>query len=163
MHSEDHIEGFRSALELAGVNAPAISTQQQQKNAGECIDDEVLLSDITDELALWVGKCAPFGAGNPPVQFLAIDCELANVRAFKEGKHAEFMVRQNGATRRMVGFGMGDQAVKLRPHAIVDILFEVRMNEYRGMNSVECIVNGIQEVSHDTNIRMHANATNSYH
>ena len=146
VHSEGHIDGFRAALELAGVNAPAVSAEQQQENAGERIDDEVLLSDITDELASWVGKCEPFGQGNPPVQFLVTDCELVNTRIFKDGKHAEFMVRQNGTTRRMVGFTMGEAAKKLRSNAVVDILFEVRFNEYRGMRNVECIVNDIKQV-----------------
>ena len=110
------------------------------------MDDELRLVDITDELASWVGKCEPFGQGNPPVQFLVTDCDLVNTRIFKDGKHAEFMVRQDGTTRRMVGFNMGEAAKKLRSNAVVDILFEVRFNEYRGMRSVECIVNDIVTV-----------------
>ena len=146
VHSEEHIDGFRAAVEVAGVNAPEVSLQQQQENSGGRVDDEICLADVTDELATWVGQCEPFGVGNPPLQFLVRDCELVSMRTFKEGKHMELMVRQNGHTRRMVGFGFGDRARTLRPHIMVDVVFEVRFNDFRGLRSVDCILIDVKEI-----------------
>jgi len=143
--SEEHIPGFQQALQEAGRISDAVSGKTSAPLPVR-FDDEIRLSDATEELAVWVAKCEPFGSGNPPLQFLARDCEVVSTRTFKEGKHAEFIVRQHGVTRRMVGFGLGEKTQGVQSGEIADAVFEVRMNEYRGMRSVECILVDIKLV-----------------
>ena len=66
---------------------------------------------------------APFGHGNPPPLFAALDVEVAGPPAAWLEKHLKVMVRQNGRTLALKAWNWAARAAELPAGARVDVAF----------------------------------------
>ena len=73
---------------------------------------------------------APFGHGNPPPLFAALDVEIAGPPVVMKEKHLRLMVRQNGRTLTLKAWNFAARAAEMAPGARVDIAFTLEEDAY---------------------------------
>ncbi len=103
------------------------------------VDAEIGLGDCTLELFDSLARLAPFGRGNPTPRLLVRGAVLDRPaqRMGASGRHLSMTIAQSGRTLRAVAFGMGDHARILPAGAAVDLLFEPKVNAWRGVRRPE--------------------------
>ena len=103
------------------------------------VDAELSLNDITWPLVDSVEKCKPFGMGNPPPIFSTRSVSvvgLATVGA--DGKHLKLTVQSNtGKILKLIGFSFGFHIQSLHLGDVIDIAFEVSVNEWNGSRELQ--------------------------
>ena len=123
--NEGATDDFRKAF------AAACAAQRGASAAEECeeADAEVRASDLTMELAEWIGRLEPFGEGNPEPVFVMRDAVIRDVRPLgQEARHLALVA--DGM--RGVWWGRGDLVEELRrsssrPH---DVFFRIAVSDY---------------------------------
>jgi single-stranded-DNA-specific exonuclease len=73
--------------------------------------------------------CAPFGHGNPPPLFAALNVEILQAVVWKE-KHLKLTVRQNGRSLTLKAWNFAPRAAELAPGARVDLAFNLEEDAY---------------------------------
>ena len=103
------------------------------------LDDEVSLGDLTPELVDALQRMAPFGEGNPRPRLATGVVDLVEPPRVvgQDGAHLQFTVRQQGAYRKAIAFGLGWQVAELAQHCRVRLAFEPLANEWNGQRKVE--------------------------
>lgn len=103
------------------------------------VDADVTLADCTTEVFGLIKSLAPFGRGNPKprlmLQGLTLDRPAQQMGA--AGKHLSMQLRSGQRTIRAVAWNMGDRAQALPAGALIDIVFQPSINEWRGNTSAE--------------------------
>jgi len=87
------------------------------------IDAVLDLREVSERSAQDVFALAPFGHGNPPPLFAALDVEVAGPPAVWLEKHLKVMVRQNGRTLALKAWNWAARAAELPTGARVDVAF----------------------------------------
>jgi single-stranded-DNA-specific exonuclease len=97
-----------------------------------CLDiDAVLeLREIDDRSVEGVFALAPFGHGNPPPLFAALNVEVAAAPAVMKEKHLRVPVRQNGCMLTLKAWNFAERAAEFAPGARVDIVFQLEEDAY---------------------------------
>lgn len=108
-------------------------------------DAELDMDDVTLDLVEALKGMQPTGEGNPPPIFRA----AARVETAKavgaEGAHLRMELRGREQTVAGIFFGEGRRARDLRENDPVDVLFEVKLNSYRGLDSAEMALHALLE------------------
>ncbi len=138
--SEQDIEAFRQCVSNFSSSATVDDEAREVM-----IDAEIEFPEITNELLDWIGRCEPFGKGNPPLLFSTMDCVVVSSRAFKEGKHWELVVRRGRDQQRLVQFDGGVRAASVRPGTVVDVAYEIRTNTYNGQTGPNCYLVDVRD------------------
>ncbi|MBN1779392.1 MAG: single-stranded-DNA-specific exonuclease RecJ [Candidatus Buchananbacteria bacterium] len=103
------------------------------------IESEVKLSEINWQLFENLEIFKPFGEGNPKPKFVAKSLnitEIAGVGA--DNKHLRLMVSQNDEnSKKLIGFGFGEWLEKLKVGDLIDVVFEVDVNEWNGNRELQ--------------------------
>ena len=98
---------------------------------------ELAPSDATLELAEMAHWLGPHGIANPRPVFVARDVEVTSAREVGRG-HLRLDVSDGVGACPGIGFGLAE---RISPDAIlgrrVDVLFQLRVNEYRGRRSAQ--------------------------
>jgi single-stranded-DNA-specific exonuclease len=94
------------------------------------IDGVVDLREIGERSAHDVSALAPFGNGNPPPLFAALDVEVAGPPAVWGEKHLKVMVRQNGRTIMLKAWNWAERAAELPAGARLDVAFVLEEDPY---------------------------------
>ena len=87
------------------------------------IDAVLELREISERSVEDVFALAPFGHGNPPPLFAALDVEVAGPPAPWWRKHLKLMVRQNGRTLALKAWNFAERAADLSAAPRLDIAF----------------------------------------
>jgi single-stranded-DNA-specific exonuclease len=98
---------------------------------------ELSAREVTGLVAL-----APFGRDNPPVRLCVDGLRIATRPELlgSSGKHAVFFVKETAGTGpalRVVGWNWADRIGRITLGAVCDLLATPRINEWRGVKSVE--------------------------
>jgi single-stranded-DNA-specific exonuclease len=93
------------------------------------IDAIVDLREIDERNAKDVFALAPFGCGNPPPLFAALDVEMAGHCVWNQ-KHLKVLLRQNGRTLALKAWNLAERAVDLSPGTRVDAAFSVEEDAF---------------------------------
>jgi single-stranded-DNA-specific exonuclease len=104
------------------------------------IDADIALEDVSWELYESVIRLAPFGEGNrEPVFALQGVTVLAAETVGADGKHLRLLVRspKAGATKKLIGFGIGSLVHDVRPGAIIDVAVQLGVNEWNGNRELQ--------------------------
>lgn len=105
------------------------------------IDWECALADVTWEIVDVLEKLGPFGIGNPTPRYLVRGVTVDDVRVMgSSGKHVRMQVHQiwNAASRhKMVCFRYEDICPTIRVGDVVDVVFEVDVNEWNGNREIQ--------------------------
>ena len=94
------------------------------------IDAVVRLGEIDENAAEGVFALAPFGHGNPPPLFAALDVEVAGPPVPMKEKHLRVMIRGNGRTLTLKAWNFAARAAELTPGARVDVAFALEEDPY---------------------------------
>lgn len=126
----------RAALEL---NFGATRTE----NAGELI----MLSDIDDDLALWIERMQPFGQGNEEPVFIARSVTVDSIRTISKAErtHLAIAVSQGPCTASaMLWRASEDDRRKIVPGAAITMTFTIRVNRYNGAAAAQLNLSGYE-------------------
>ena len=131
----DKIDDFRESL-IEQVNN---MLTEQELTRSIHVDAEVEPSWCTLEVFDQLTKLAPFGRGNPTPRLLLRQAVLDRPaqRMGASGKHLSMSFTYNGRAIRAVAFGQGDHATKLPAGAMIDVLFEPKINTWQGVRRPE--------------------------
>jgi len=110
------------------------------------IDAVVPLRQFTRDAVNQLEMLGPYGQGNPRPVFATMGVRLVSAprRVGAKGDHLQFVITDNTATIRGVGFGMGNLEKRLLDNEFFNIAYEARLNRYNGNTSVEFITIDIQ-------------------
>jgi single-stranded-DNA-specific exonuclease len=94
------------------------------------VDAVISLSDLSERSIDSVFSLAPFGHGNPPPLFAALDVEIAGPPAVWKEKHLKVMVRQKGRTLVLKAWNFAARAAEFIPGARMDLAFSLEEDAY---------------------------------
>ncbi len=100
------------------------------------VDAVVELREISERTLGEVFALAPFGHGNPPPLFAAMNVELAGPAAVWNDRHLKVMVRQNGRTLSMKAWNFAERAAEFPSGARVDVAFTLEEDAYAARNGL---------------------------
>jgi len=108
------------------------------------IDSELFLSDINWKNYDQIEKFAPFGRNNPKPKFLVKGAEISETRMVgSNGQHLkmELLLFDKGSNRakrfNAIAFGLGDKESILKKGKLVDVVFEIIVNQWNGRRDLE--------------------------
>jgi single-stranded-DNA-specific exonuclease len=94
------------------------------------LDGSLHFSNITERSASQLFRLAPFGHGNPPPVFAALDVEVAGPPAPWNEKHLRVMLRQNGRSLAVKAWNFAARAGELEAGSRVDVAFSIEEDAY---------------------------------
>jgi len=94
------------------------------------VDAVLELREITDRNIEEIFALAPFGNGNPPPLFAAMNVEVAAPPVIMKEKHLRVTVRQNGRTLTLKSWNTAGRAAELSPGTRLDIAFNLEEDAY---------------------------------
>ena len=131
----DNIDAFRQAL-VDYVNA-----RLSPEDLTGLVEVDASVSLVGCKLSLFdqLMRLAPFGRGNPSPRLLVENAVLDQPpqRVGQEGKHLSLIVRQGQTRTKAIGFQMGELADGLAAGERLDLVFEPKVNTYRGSRKPE--------------------------
>lgn len=103
------------------------------------IEAELNLSEVNEKTLEQIEKFQPFGEANPVPRFLARKISVVEIRgAGAQQKHLKLKLKnQNGRYFEAIGFGLGEWVKKLLPGDIIDLVYEILVNEWNGQRKLE--------------------------
>lgn len=103
-------------------------------------DCEMEMSDLTLENASEISLLEPFGTANPIPAFIMRDARIEKIFPIGAGKHLKIVLSRDSRNVTAMYFGMTPQRFDFCEGDIVDVFFNVDINEYQGVKSVQMIV-----------------------
>ena len=101
------------------------------------IDMCVNLKDLSTSNANELKKLEPFGEANKIPLFAIKNLKIASIRALSEGKHLKLRLKDDVNTIDAIGFNMGELAEFYKLGEKVDILGNLEINSYNGLDSIQ--------------------------
>jgi single-stranded-DNA-specific exonuclease len=135
------VTGQRKFMEaVVAMNAYAETTLAGRDLAPTLkIDAAIDIGDANWALLDELNKFAPCGEGNPKPVFVADDLVVADISTMgADKKHLRLTARsKNGKLAKMVAFGFGEWAAKLKVGDSFDAAFEISVNEWNGNKELQ--------------------------
>jgi len=99
------------------------------------ITQNITLESISSDFIAEIDRLAPFGAGNPPLNFLIKDLSLVSTSTVGgEGEHRQAVVEdESGNQGRFIWWNGGDEAL---PEAQFDLVCRLSLTDYKGSQQV---------------------------
>ena len=107
-------------------------------------DCEVEISDINMKQAMELYRLEPFGVANPVPVFVLRNAELLKIIPIGGGKHTKLIVAKDGIAVNAVYFSVQPTKLALFEGNVVDIAFNLDINEYQNVKSVQLIVQDVK-------------------
>ena len=107
-------------------------------------DCEVKMSELTLALAQEIDKLEPFGTSNPVPNFVLRDASLVRIIPMGNGKHTKLILEKDGISMVAVWFGTEYTAIPFEIGDRVDAMFQLNINEFQNVTSLQMIVQDIQ-------------------
>jgi single-stranded-DNA-specific exonuclease len=141
-----HAGGFRIPPERLDIARALLEDQARlqvpldQIGSVLSVDAEVRLAQLDLNAARIVRTLAPFGVEFTEPLFMSRDVEVREIRPIGNGTHARLTVQQGTARRSAVAFGAPAELMALRPGARLDIVFNLQIDEWEGMQRVQLCI-----------------------
>jgi len=131
----DNIDRFRAALlEIARQEFDEDSWTPELP-----IDAKIGFRQITPDVYHEIARMEPFGEGNPQPVFCSGPVEIRSARAVgNHNSHLKLFLAQGGVGFGGIAFRRGEMAEKLP--SLVDIAFQITMNEWNGNSKLELLI-----------------------
>lgn len=112
------------------------------------IEAEIPISAVTWDFYDTLQKFEPFGQGNPRPLFLSRGLQVLSAEAIgSDGKHLRLTVNPpDSGVMKMIGFGFGDWARELRMGDLVDVVYEVGVNEWNGRRDLQLKIEDLRKL-----------------
>lgn len=159
-HCEKHLTDFGGHAVAAGLNvnmsdfdtfvkeinkyADSVLTERDMIPS---IDIDCPLSEryVTLENAKMLRNLEPFGMGNEKPVFSISGVEVMNIAAVGvDNKHLRIRINKNNKIINSIGFNMGNFISFVNQGDIIDIAFQMDINNYQGNESVQLILKDIK-------------------
>lgn len=142
---EQQLPAFKEAM-----NRYAASILQPEDFIPELtIDAELPLAYMNLNTVEKLAVMAPYGMENPSPVFVCRGLSVISVRTVGEGKHLRLQLSDGRYAVCAIGFSMGELAQELAVHDIVDIVFTLDINTYRGERQVQIQLKDLRLAVHD--------------
>lgn len=104
------------------------------------VDLSVSMKDVSLELAKELQLLEPYGTGNATPLFVMRDVLVKKVTLTKGGDHTRLLLEQDGITMNAMYFGVGEGQLGFTSGDMIDLVFNIDINEYKNITSVQMIV-----------------------
>jgi single-stranded-DNA-specific exonuclease len=94
------------------------------------MDAALQLREIDDAAVNQLFTLAPFGHGNPPPLFVALDVEVAAAPMVMKEKHLRLTVKQNGRFLKLKAWNFAERLAELGQGVRVDVAFALEEDAY---------------------------------
>ncbi|MCR5458179.1 MAG: single-stranded-DNA-specific exonuclease RecJ [Clostridiales bacterium] len=135
----DQLEDFAEKLNEY-VAKEGIQKQSRESLTADC---EIKSDDVTESIVSSFSSLEPFGCGNPEPLFCIRNCRIISLLPLSEGKHTKVALESNSNRLSAVMFGINLQKEGFAQNDMVDIVFNMDINEYRGIKSVQLRIKDI--------------------
>ncbi len=109
------------------------------------IDSELSLKQVDMESVKSLKMLEPFGEANKMPLFLFKNLKINSIRALSEGKHLKLTLKDDNFMVNAIGFNMGDLTEKYLLDDKVDIVGNLDINSYNGMESIQIMIKDIRK------------------
>lgn len=160
-HCEKYLTDFGGHAVAAGLNINVSDIEEFTKAINKYADETLTEKDmiptveidcplseqaVSLENARLISKLEPFGMSNEKPIFAIASAEVAAVSAVgMDDKHLRLRISKNGQIINGIGFGMGEYANYIAKGDIIHIAFQMDINSYQGVDSVQLIVKDIKK------------------
>lgn len=160
-HCEKYLTDFGGHAVAAGLNINVSDIEEFTKAINKYADETLTEKDMipTVEIdcpiseqsvsldnARLISKLEPFGMSNEKPIFAIASAEVVAVGAVgMDNKHLRLRISKNGFVINGIGFGMGEYANYIAKGDIIHIAFQMDINSYQGVDSVQLIVKDIKK------------------
>ena len=103
-------------------------------------DCEVGVRELTMTLAQEIASMEPFGIANPVPNLVLRNVRIARIIPMGGGKHLRLVLQKDGIELSAVWFGTGPTQFPFELWETVDLLFQLNINEYQNVTSLQLIV-----------------------
>ena len=110
------------------------------------IDCRIKPTDVSIEYARALGVLEPYGAENEKPVFSLCGMNVSMIgKMGADGKHLRIRLVSNGKYINCVGFGMGDYADMIKEGDLIDVAFNMDINDFNGTKSVQLMLKDIKK------------------
>lgn len=103
-------------------------------------DCEVEARDLHMRLATEIAHMEPFGISNPVPNLVLREARVLRVLPMGGGKHTKLTLEKDGIELNAVWFNVNPARLDLEPMDTVDLLFQLNVNEFHGVTSVQLLL-----------------------
>ena len=114
-------------------------------------DCELEASDVNMSFATEISRLEPFGIGNASPRFIMRNAVVRKIIPIGGGKHVKMLIEKDGICHTAMYFGVCEAELNCTEGDVTDVLFNIDVNEYRGIRNVQLIVQDIKICSEFTN------------
>lgn len=111
-------------------------------------DCQVSMKDLTMNFAKEIRLLEPCGTsnatGNATPAFVMRDAVLSRIHHTRDGNHAILTLEQDGIFMTGMYYGMGEAVLRFEPGDEVDVFFQVEINDYKNVQSVQMIIKDLR-------------------
>jgi len=104
------------------------------------VDCELQMKDLNIGLAKEIQYLEPYGTGNATPVFVMRDVTVKKVTYTKGGDHSRLYLEKDGINVNAMYFGIGEGMLGFESGDVIDLLFNVDINDYKNVQSVQMIV-----------------------
>lgn len=137
----ENIDIFRKSFNELALQE--FSTNPPQREI--LVDCNIDFKDINIQLVQEIQSLAPFGVGNPSPLFLSRKVEIEHLQLIGEN-HVKMQLKQNDTIRNAIAWRMRGNPLLIRGK-VIDLVFALELNTYKGITSVQLIAKEILEPS----------------
>ena len=101
------------------------------------IDEEITLKDINLKAVQELQLLEPFGEGNKMPLFLYKNLKIDSIRALSEGKHLKLTLKDDNMVIDAIGFNMGEYTNEFLIGDKIDIVGNLEINSFNGIEKVQ--------------------------
>lgn len=105
---------------------------------------EVTMGELSMTLAEEIETLEPYGVSNPLPVFLMQDVTVQKIIPLGNGKHTKLVLFSEGYMMQAVWFGMPTASIPLSAGDRADVLFQININDYQGVRSVQMILQDLR-------------------
>ena len=104
------------------------------------VDCELQMTDLGLGFAKELQYLEPYGTGNATPLFVMRDVTVKKITYTKTGDHSRLFLEKNGTTATAMYFGIGEGMLGFDCGDLIDLIFNVDINDYKNVQSVQMIV-----------------------
>ena len=104
------------------------------------VDCELSMADVNINLVKELQYLEPYGTGNATPLFVMRDVTVRKIMLTKGGDHTRLYLEKDGISINAMYFGVGAGMLGFESGDLIDVLFNVDLNDYKNVQSAQMIV-----------------------
>ena len=129
---QENVSNFAQALEEVAKKAHTEEIIPVIK-----IDAKINLEEVNRQMVESIKMLEPFGEANKMPIFVFRNLKIDSIRALSEGKHLKLTLKDNNTIVNAIGFNMGKFAEEYRIGDKIDVVGNLEINSFNGVDSIQ--------------------------